>query len=169
MDMRRTVVVVLVALLTLLAAAWPAWAQPEQARAGQEAQVDFNGDGFDDLAVGAPGEAIGSLDGAGAVNVLYGSAAGLVASPEVFIQASNGVGGTAEQNDTFGRAIAQGLFNDDEFFDLAVGSPGEAAAGPARAARSTSSTAPPAPHRRPAALPGEPGDAGPLRGVAGGR
>ena len=129
--MRRTVVVVVVvvALATLLAAAWPAWAQPDQALAGQEARVDFNGDGFDDLAVGAPGEAIGSLDGAGAVNVLYGSAAGLVASPEVFIQGSNGVGGTADQNDTFGRAIAQGLFNDDEFFDLAVGSPGESDGG----------------------------------------
>jgi hypothetical protein len=127
--MRRTVVVMVAALATLLAAAWPAWAQPEQARAGQEARVDFNGDGFDDLAVGAPGEAIGSLDGAGAVNVLYGSAAGLVASSEVFIQGSNGVGGTADENDTFGRAIAQGLFNDDEFFDLAVGSPGESDGG----------------------------------------
>ena len=51
--MRRTVVVVLVALVTLMVAAWPASGQPEQSRAGQEAQVDFNGDGFDDLAVGA--------------------------------------------------------------------------------------------------------------------
>jgi FG-GAP repeat len=129
MDMRRTVVVVLVALVTLMAAAWPASGQPGQARAGQEALVDFNGDGFDDLAVGAFGEAIGSLDGAGAVNVLYGSASGLVASSDVFFQGSNGVGGTADENDTFGRAIAQGLFNDDEFFDLAVGSPGESDGG----------------------------------------
>jgi hypothetical protein len=56
MDMRRTVVVVLVALVTLMAAAWPASGQPEQARAEKEARVDFNGDNFADLAVGAPGE-----------------------------------------------------------------------------------------------------------------
>ena len=127
--MRRTVVVVLVALVTLLAAAWPALGQPSRARAEKEALVDFNGDGFDDLAVGAFGEDIGSLDGAGAVNVLYGSAGGLVASSDVFFQGSNGVGGTADENDTFGRTIAQGLFNDDEFFDLAVGSPGESDGG----------------------------------------
>lgn len=32
---------------------------------------DFNGDGLDDLAVGAPGEAIGSVNDAGYVNVLF--------------------------------------------------------------------------------------------------
>ena len=37
---------------------------------------DFDGDGFDDLAIGAPGEGL-SLEprGAGSVNALYGSAA----------------------------------------------------------------------------------------------
>ena len=33
---------------------------------------DFNNDGFADLAVGAPGEDVGGVIGAGAVNVLYG-------------------------------------------------------------------------------------------------
>ncbi|MCP5013763.1 MAG: hypothetical protein GY938_00600, partial [Ketobacter sp.] len=40
---------------------------------------DFNGDGFMDLATGVPNEAIGSIAGAGAVNVIYGSASGLTA------------------------------------------------------------------------------------------
>ena len=125
MDMRRTVVVVLVALVTLMAAAWPASGQPERARAGQDAQVDFNGDTFADLAVGAPGEGVGGAAGAGAVNVLYGSADGLTASSEVFTQGSGGVEGAAEQDDSFGAAVAKGNFNGDEFFDVAVGAPGE--------------------------------------------
>lgn len=38
---------------------------------------DFDSDGFADLAAGAPFEAVGSAEGAGAVSVLYGSAGGL--------------------------------------------------------------------------------------------
>ncbi|MGH3935154.1 MAG: FG-GAP repeat protein, partial [Pseudonocardiaceae bacterium] len=38
---------------------------------------NFNGDGFGDLAVGAPGETVGAVRDAGAVNVLYGSPVGL--------------------------------------------------------------------------------------------
>ena len=37
-----------------------------------EVQADFNGDGFADLAIGVPGEDIGSVASAGAVNVIYG-------------------------------------------------------------------------------------------------
>jgi hypothetical protein len=44
------------------------------------AAEDFNHDGFVDLAAGAPGEAVGSAGGAGAVSVLPGSAAGLTAA-----------------------------------------------------------------------------------------
>jgi hypothetical protein len=38
---------------------------------------DFNNDGFDDLVVGAPGEDIGTINNAGAVNIFYGSSSGL--------------------------------------------------------------------------------------------
>ncbi|MCI0727775.1 MAG: VCBS repeat-containing protein, partial [Chloroflexi bacterium] len=38
---------------------------------------DFNGDGYADLAIGVPGEDVGDSIDAGAVNVLYGTAAGL--------------------------------------------------------------------------------------------
>ncbi|BAZ53432.1 putative outer membrane adhesin [Nostoc sp. NIES-4103] len=40
---------------------------------------DFNNDGFADLAIGVPGEDIGSISNAGTVNILYGSATGLTA------------------------------------------------------------------------------------------
>jgi hypothetical protein len=125
MRMRRTVVVMVAAVATLLAAAWPAAAQPQRAPADQEAQVDFNGDAFADLAVGAPGEGVGGATGAGALNVLYGSATGLEPSAAIFIQGSGGVQGTAETDDSFGAAVTKGDFNGDDFFDVAVGAPGE--------------------------------------------
>ena len=39
---------------------------------------DFNGDTFDDLAVGVPGESVGGTPNAGAVNILYGMLGGLL-------------------------------------------------------------------------------------------
>jgi FG-GAP repeat protein len=84
---------------------------------------DFNHDGFADLAVGAPTEAVGSIGSAGAVSVLYGSAAGLTtAGGRLFTQ----VGSAAEAGDSFGAALAAGDFDHDTFTDLAVGAPGEA-------------------------------------------
>ena len=38
---------------------------------------DINGDGYDDLVVGVPGEGIARRSRAGAIHVLYGSASGL--------------------------------------------------------------------------------------------
>ena len=55
--MRRTAVLAAVALALLLAVAVPGFGGPRAAAApARAALVDFNGDGFDDLAVGAPGE-----------------------------------------------------------------------------------------------------------------
>jgi hypothetical protein len=83
---------------------------------------DFNNDDFADLAVGAPGEAVGSAGQAGAVSVLPGSTGGLTTSgARLFTQ----VGGTPEINDHFGFALTAGNFNNDNFADLAVGAPGE--------------------------------------------
>jgi FG-GAP repeat len=83
---------------------------------------DFNNDGFADLAVGAPGEAVGAADVAGAVSVLYGSATGLATTGgQLFTQ----VAGTVEAGDQFGSALAAGDFDNDGFADLAVGAPFE--------------------------------------------
>ncbi len=83
---------------------------------------DFNGDDYDDLAIGAPGEDyLGSGPDAGVFYVFYGSALGLD-TPVVFGQESVG---TNEAGDEFGSSLAAGDFNGDGFADLAVGAPGE--------------------------------------------
>ena len=87
---------------------------------------DFDNDGFFDLAIGAPASVIESVDGAGAVHVLYGSAAGLtVQGNQRWHQNSSGIQGAAEALDFFGATLAAGDFNKDGFFDLAIGVPGE--------------------------------------------
>ena len=64
---------------------------------------DFDNDGFDDLAIGAPGEDVGTAADAGAVNVLYGSAAGLTAAgDQIWHQDSAGILDVAETGDLLG-------------------------------------------------------------------
>ena len=76
---------------------------------------DFNGDGYSDIVMGAPGAA--------RVFVMYGSAAGL-GSSEAWSQSSLGVGGDRPADD-FGSAIAVGDINRDGFDDVVVGAPGD--------------------------------------------
>ncbi len=86
---------------------------------------DFNHDGYDDLAVGAPGASISGKTFAGEVVVIDGSASGLTArSAQVFTEATQGLGSTPNTTDYFGMALAAGDFNHDGFTDLAVGAPG---------------------------------------------
>ncbi|MEV8594244.1 FG-GAP and VCBS repeat-containing protein [Streptomyces sp. NPDC052012] len=67
---------------------------------------DTDGDGYTDIAIGAAGEAIGSVRGAGAVTVLRGSASGLTGTgAKSFSQNTSGVPGTAEAEDQFGYAV----------------------------------------------------------------
>jgi hypothetical protein len=85
---------------------------------------DFNGDGRDDLAIGVPGEAVGNLYSAGAVNLLYGTAAGLALNGDrIYHQDVANVAGVAQSYDYFGSTLAAGDTNNDGYADLAVGSP----------------------------------------------
>lgn len=91
---------------------------------------DFNGDGSDDLAVGVPHEGFGGLAAAGAVQIIYGSAAGLAAvGTQIWTQDSAGLLEVAEHGDRFGAALAAGDYNGDGRADLAIGAPNEDVAG----------------------------------------
>ena len=88
---------------------------------------DFDGDGFDDLAVGVPRERT-THDWAGVVHILYGSAAGVTAArTQLWDQDVAGVKGEAEQNDYFGAALAAADFDGDGYDDLTIGVPGDSA------------------------------------------
>lgn len=90
------------------------------------ARVDFNGDQWGDLAIGVPGETVGGVRRAGAVQVLYGGPSGLSAvGNQLWSQESAGVEGQAEPDDLFGVTIAAADFDGDGFGDLAVGVPFE--------------------------------------------
>ena len=101
---------------------------------------DFDNNGIDDLAAGAPGECQESRFGScsvggnrgGAVNVFYGTAQGLqVSNPKsrIWSQNSSQVIGKAEDEDAFGFAVTTGDFDGDSYADLAIGVPGESVAG----------------------------------------
>jgi len=91
------------------------------------ASGDFNLDGFQDLAIGAPFE---DLEGtptvvdAGEVDIVFGSGSGL-APATAKKRTDGGAADGAEDGDRFGASLIRADFNGDDFADLAVGVPEE--------------------------------------------
>ena len=130
--MRRSRLVIVIALVVLAGLAIPSAARGSvrphlRVRGAPRPGIaDFNGDGIDDLAIGAPETAVNGHAGAGAVHVLYGSTIGLTAAVnQRFTEATAGVPGSAGNYHEFGDAVSVGDCNDDGFSDLAIGAPGD--------------------------------------------
>ncbi|MEU3736789.1 FG-GAP repeat protein [Streptomyces sp. NPDC032198] len=87
---------------------------------GDTAYGDFDGDGYDDLAVGAPGEDVGSDTDGGTVQVLWGSPGGLSGGSTIKDPRPT-------KHDNFGGPIQAGDFDGDGKDDLAVGAASGAA------------------------------------------
>jgi hypothetical protein len=94
-------------------------------------RVDFDGDGFSDLAAGVPGEDTIRLFGyaaidTGAVNTFYGGVEGVrTRDNKSWTQSSLGIPGIVSFGDEaqFGTTVAGGDFDGDGFSDLVVGAP----------------------------------------------
>ncbi|HEY1485180.1 MAG TPA: FG-GAP-like repeat-containing protein [Micromonosporaceae bacterium] len=87
---------------------------------------DFNGGGKVDLAVGSPGESVGSAAGAGVVDTLIGASGGLTATGSTaWDQGTTGISGTPEHNDGFGTVLYAARIRSGSRADLVVGVPFE--------------------------------------------
>ncbi len=90
------------------------------------AAANFGKSSQADLAVGVSSDWVETTEQAGSVNVLYGSADGIVTTGnQRWTQNSPGIAGTAERPDGFGVALAAADLGKSSYADLAVASPCE--------------------------------------------
>ncbi|MHC5262450.1 FG-GAP-like repeat-containing protein [Streptomyces sp. UC4497] len=85
---------------------------------------DVDGDGHDEVAVGAPGESVDGVRGTGSVVVLKGSA-GYISAGRSYHQETSGVPGVAEPGDRFGSSVRMKDINGGGRADLSVAASGE--------------------------------------------
>ncbi|MGQ0591800.1 MAG: integrin alpha, partial [Gammaproteobacteria bacterium] len=84
-------------------------------------RADFNGDGFEDVAIGVPDQDSPNASDAGAVQILYGDPQGLIATGIQVLDLTNCP--FSDEGNRFGSALAAGDFDGDNFTDLAIGLP----------------------------------------------
>ncbi|WP_181764580.1 FG-GAP-like repeat-containing protein, partial [Streptomyces albidus (ex Kaewkla and Franco 2022)] len=102
-------------------------AQGAAAKAAAGKTADVDGDGFEDLTVGAPEATVKGHAKAGYGSLTFGSKSGMsVGRHQGFTQSRPGVPGTPEAGDKFGSSIAAGDMDGDGYADVVVGASGEA-------------------------------------------
>jgi hypothetical protein len=86
---------------------------------------DFNGDGYDDLAIASRDEDVGTIVDAGSVTIVYGSPTGLDATAgpgnQFWVEDDLSSSDGSEKGDLFARAVVGADFNADGYWDLAIG------------------------------------------------
>jgi FG-GAP-like repeat/FG-GAP repeat len=121
-------------LVVSLLMAMPLVLAPRRASAQSALRNDYNGDGFADLAVAVRFESVGTTAGAGAVNVLYGSAGGLTAAgDQYFTQATAGVPSPPREFEGNGLVVKGADLDRDGYSDLVIGWPHDTVWGITRA------------------------------------
>ena len=87
---------------------------------------DFDCNGFDDLAIGMPGDDLVGAPAGGRVLILYSDAFGPnAADRQIWTQNSPVIEDDGEPNDRFGEVLAAGDLSDDGCDDLVIGVPAE--------------------------------------------
>jgi hypothetical protein len=105
-------------------------AEPDDSFGQAVASCDFDSNGYADLAVSVPLEAIGTTQGAGLLSVHYGSSGGIYDSTtEVFTEDTADYPGAVGWDEVFAYSLATGDVNGDSYCDLAIGQPLDGAGG----------------------------------------